>query len=80
MGKRKRRRDRIETALAQVGGVLEDVDEVILRMRQAERRSPAVKDVLDPAIVRLDGLRDELKLLKEELMQIWMDGQEGKWG
>lgn len=79
MGKRGRRRDRIETALARVIKVLADLDEIILRTRQARRRSAVVQDVLDPAIERLIEMRDELESVQQELQAAWMNGQADKW-
>jgi ABC-type transporter Mla subunit MlaD len=71
----KRQRDHIEQALAHMAGILTDLDEVILRNRQAVRRTDLVKDVLDPALARLVGIQHELEEAQDELVQAWRAGR-----
>lgn len=78
--RRDHRRTQIETALARVISILLDMDEIILRNRQAIRRSPHVRDVLDPAVRRLEQMKHEMEQVKQELSEAWKNGQQDKWG
>jgi ABC-type transporter Mla subunit MlaD len=75
-----RRQDHIEQALAHMAGVLTDLDEVILRNKQAVRRTDLVKDVLDPALARLVEIQRELEEAQAELVQAWKAGRRGHEG
>jgi phosphoglycolate phosphatase-like HAD superfamily hydrolase len=73
------RRDHLENAMFQLGGVLVDLDEAILRTQQAMRRTPWVLDVLDPAVVRLVKVGQQVRMAKAELNIFWTNEQEAKW-
>ena len=61
------RRDHLETAMAALVGLLVTMDEVILRMEQAMRRSEVVADVLRPGVRRLHQAREDLDWLRQEI-------------
>jgi len=75
MSKRQRRQDFVEQALAHMVSVMADLDEVILRNRQAIRRTDLVKDVLDPALARLAEIQRELRSAQAELKEAWKEGR-----
>ena len=72
-------RDSLETAQAELIGLLRDLDEVILRNRQAVRRTPLVADVLGPGIERLTEIRESLRRVQENVNTAWSQGQERNW-
>ncbi len=72
-------RDRIETALVILIGMQSILDELVLRNRQAMRRSPLVNDVLEPSNRRIAQLQTDLQALQVELNRIWELGQAEKW-
>jgi hypothetical protein len=76
---RMRHRDHIETAQAELIILLRDVDEVILRTRQAIRRTPLVSDVLQPSMDRLAEIKDSLCCVQEHINSAWQDGEKVKW-
>lgn len=72
-------RDHIETAQAMLCGMLANLDECILRNQQAMRRTGVVVEVLEPAIVRMEMLRAELRVVQRELREAWLKGQAKRW-
>lgn len=72
-------RDHIEAAQAALCGLLVSVDECILRNQQAMRRTGVVVEVLEPAVVRMEMLRAELRVVQRELSAAWVEGQQRKW-
>jgi len=56
-----------------------DIDELILRNRQAMRRTGLVNDVLTPAIERLDQLRKSIHSIQADVQAAWSQGQEKDW-
>ena len=74
-----RARDALEGAQLELVGMLRDLDEVILRNRQAVRRTAVVMDVLDPGIDRLVEIRVGLLRLHELIKAAWVEGQESNW-
>lgn len=76
MNKRQRRQDHLEQALAHLAGISADLDEVVLRNRQAIRRTSLVEEVLDPALERLKAIRKELDRAQHELKLAWLAGRD----
>lgn len=74
-----RRRDHIETAQAVLLRLMIDVDEVIVRNQQAISGKGSVDNILAPAIERLVEMSDDLHLARDELIQVWTDGQAVRW-
>jgi hypothetical protein len=72
-------RDHLETAMTAHVDALLAIDETLLRIRQALRRSNQVKDVLEPAVERMMEIRRELVLAQQEVRQAWQAEQEKKW-
>jgi hypothetical protein len=56
-----------------------DLEEVALRIHQAIKRSLLVKDLLDPALERLDQICKDMKLAREEINKAWIEGQSRRW-
>lgn len=77
--KRLAERDQVERALFAVSISQEDLDEVDLRTRQAIRRAPQTKDVLEPALERIAETRQRLSLSRRILAWLWRDGQSRQW-
>ena len=73
------KRDHLETAQAEMVGLLRDLDEVILRNKQAMRRTAIVVDVLTPAVERLVEIRESLRVVHTEINEVWSSGQERNW-
>ena len=73
------RRDHIEVAQAELIGLVRDLDEVILRNRQAVCRTTLVADVLEPSIERLNEIRTSLRRVHEEVNIAWAQGQANEW-
>lgn len=73
------RRDCIESAQAELVGLLRDLDEVILRNQQAIRRTELVADVLAPGIERLVEIRNSLRRVHKTVNTAWAEGQERNW-
>jgi hypothetical protein len=73
------RRDQTEEALAALGRSLRDIDEILLRMQQAIRRSSIVYDVLGPAVERLLALRSSLRSAQDVIGLIWKEEQTRHW-
>lgn len=78
-GRDAEQRDHIETAQAMLCGMLVNLDECILRNQQAMRRTSLVGEVLEPAVVRMEMLRAELRVVQRELTAAWLMGQAVKW-
>jgi hypothetical protein len=76
---RTHKRDHLETAQITLVSVLFDIDELILRNRQAMRRTGLVTDVLTPAIERLAQLRESIHSIQAEVREAWVQGQENDW-
>lgn len=74
-----KKRNHLETAQAEMVGLVRDLDEVILRTRQAMRRTAIVVDVLGPAVERLAEIRKSLRVVHAEINEAWSDGQERNW-
>ena len=74
-----RRRSRIENVQAYLDGMVMDVDEVILRVEQALRRTPLVSDVLDPSLDRLATIRGYVLRARAELSAAWHEGEASQW-
>ena len=73
------RRDQVEEALAALGRSLRDIDEILLRMQQAIRRSSIVYDVLGPAVERLLALRASVRSAQSAIGLIWKSEQTRHW-
>lgn len=74
-----KKRDLVEVAMFELAVIERDLDEVILRNRQAIRRTGLVSDVLDPAIARLVEIRSRVRLAKRSMNDAWIDGQNKRW-
>jgi hypothetical protein len=73
------KRDEIETAQAELVGLVRDLDEVMLRLQQAMRRTQLVADVLAPAMKRTAEIRKALRRVHEQVNTAWARGQENNW-
>jgi hypothetical protein len=73
------RRDQIEEEMAVLARSLRDIDEILLRMQQAIRRSSIVYDVLGPAVERLLALRSSLRSAQSAIGLIWKEEQTRHW-
>lgn len=73
------RRDQVEEEMAVLARSLRDIDEILLRMQQAIRRSSIVFDVLGPAIERLLALRSSLRSAQDVVGLIWKEEQTRHW-
>jgi hypothetical protein len=73
------RRDQVEEALTALAKSLRDIDEILLRMQQAIRRSSIVYDVLGPAIERLLALRASVRSAQDAIALIWKEEQTRHW-
>jgi hypothetical protein len=74
-----KRRDQIEEEMAVLARSLRDIDEILLRMQQAIRRSSIVYDVLGPAVERLLALRSSLRSAQDVIGLIWKEEQTRHW-
>jgi hypothetical protein len=72
-------RDQLERIIFELGPILPALDEVILRSKQAVRRTPIVAPVLEPAIFRLEEIRQRINNITLALGEIWTNGSERKW-
>jgi len=79
IGIEKRHQDRLDEAQSILAAICVDLDELILRMSQAIRRTSLFKDVLDPAVERLDLVRGEISRAQGNLNISWEEGQRKKW-
>ena len=77
--KRAAERDQVDQALYALSNSLIEIDEVILRNRQALRRSPLVGEVLEPAVERLASIRKRVRSAQRSLGDLWADGQTRRW-
>lgn len=77
--KAQKRRDYIEWAMFELRAAERDLDEVILRNKQAKRRTSLVDDVLDPAIERLIEIRKSVRRAKLAMNENWIEGQARRW-
>jgi hypothetical protein len=73
------RRDQVEEEMAVLARSLRDIDEILLRMQQAIRRSSIVFDVLGPAVERLLALRSSLRSAQGAIGLIWKEEQTRHW-
>ena len=71
-------RDHLETALAEIQSIMVDMDELSLRTQQALNRTDLVRDTLEPAVQRLQHLRESLCLVRQEVRCAWLVGQSTK--
>jgi len=55
------------------------MEEVSLRIRQAQQRTGLVVDVLAPAELRLAEMRSAALRIQRMLANDWQDGMERKW-
>jgi len=72
-------RNSVEDSQAEMLAVQADLDEVVLRVRLAIRRSASVADVLLPALDRLAGIDANLKRARHSLSAAWWSGQARRW-
>ncbi len=72
-------RDLLEEAQTLLLTASVDLDEVALRVRQAIRRTRLVADVLDPASERIERVRGDLKLIRQDLSEVWRERNQKKW-
>jgi len=63
--------DLVEDCQALLACACADVDEALLRNRQAIRRTPLVRDVLAPAVERLERVKSDLTRARWELRRVW---------
>lgn len=75
-----RRRGHVEEAMMTLSSTLTLIDETVLRVRQALRRSPVVGSVLQPALHRLAEIHRQVRHAKKELNEFWVEEQERRWG
>ena len=73
------RRDHIEDVLASLYRILADLDEVSLRINQANRRTPMVQDVLYPAAERMAEIKERIQSAKAILAEYWSAEQQRRW-
>lgn len=73
------RRDQIEDAMAALYRINKDIDEIILRTQQANRRSALVHPVLDPAIERLHEIRQRVQVARKLIGDYWASEQNRRW-
>ena len=74
-----KKRDCLEIALFSLGTSIVEIEEVLLRNKQAIRRTPLVEDVLGPAVVRLNTIRDSLRKSQLAIGEIWNEQQAKRW-
>ena len=74
-----KKRDRLEMALFSISTSIVEVEEVILRNKQAMRRTPLVEDVLGTAMKRLDSIRESLRRSQIIIGEIWNEEQKKHW-
>lgn len=74
-----KKRDCLEIAQAELIVLVRDLDEVIIRNRQAVRRTQLVADVLEPGIERLEEIKASILLVHENVNSAWNAGQERDW-
>ena len=72
--------EQMETVLALLYRCVDDVDEITLRVRQANKRTCLVHDVLYPGIDRLTVLHDRLQHVHTHLGKYWSAMQARRWG
>lgn len=72
-------RDDFEEILFAVSVAIEDLDEIIIRNRQAVRRTQLVSDVLNPGIERLVSTQRSLSSVRDDLKAFWSQRQNGNW-
>lgn len=72
-------RDSVELALFALGFSLDLLEEGELRIRQAMQRTALVTDVLDPALDRLEMVRQQVRMARGVVKELWRTGQAGKW-
>ena len=73
------RRDKVEAALFALSSAIVMIDEVILRVNQAMRRTRLVDPVLVPALERLVEIRADVVVARQELSDYWSDRQSDRW-
>jgi hypothetical protein len=73
------RQDVVEHPLFALGGLLLRMEEVSLRIRQAQQRTGLVVDVLAPAELRLAEMRSVALRIQDMLANDWQAGMERKW-
>ena len=71
-------RDAIETIQLELIALSIDAQEIEDRIHQAMLRTPLVKDVLDPAIIRLGQVKDSLGIVHSEFANAW-DNDQSNW-
>jgi len=69
----------VEQPLFDAGKLIGQVDEVMLRIRQAQQRSMLVVEVLAPAELRLAEVRRMLAGLQSEVADIWSEHNGRSW-
>jgi hypothetical protein len=75
----RKRRDRLEVAVFSLGTALVELEEVLLRNRQAMRRTSLVVEVLDPAITRLESIRANLRQSQLAMAELWKEEEARRW-
>lgn len=68
-----KRKKRIETASVMMAHMQDDLDEIMVRVRQAMRRSSLVCDALAPAVDRIAGIKADLDIAEHEIRAMWSD-------
>lgn len=68
-----KRKQRIETASVMMAHVQDDLDEIMVRVCQAMRRSSLVCDALAPAVERIAGIKADLDIAEREIRAMWSD-------
>ena len=74
-----RHRAEVEQPLFDAGKLINQVDEIMLRVRQAQQRSPLVVEVLAPAELRLAEVRRNLAGLQAEMAEVWAGHNGRSW-
>ena len=69
----------VEQPLFDAGKMIGQVDEVMLRIRQAQQRSMLVVEVLAPAEMRLAEVRRMLTSLQSEVAVMWTEHNRRSW-
>jgi len=72
-------RNRVENSQAELIAAQVDLEEVNLRIRLAIKRSQAVGDVLEPALVRMQAISESVQSVRHELSALWSEGQAVRW-
>jgi len=72
-------RNEVETVLFALTRSRTDLDELELRTRQAMRRAPHTRPVLEPALERLEETRQRVSLAERFMARVWKTGQARLW-